>query len=204
MRQKTLLMRFISDRLKALPGDPDRKGKPKGEIIGPSRKKSAAALLFLMNHLPYKEIAEISGAKVTSVAIWHGRDDFKKLIARYADEFLEVLKTHFLAAVKKAHSGIAVTGNDFPEFADRHTYSSEILKALYEWAMEHPDINVRQDVLPFFGSNKAVIQLLSATIPEQIADCFDILNKPRISASDKQRINELLTLVSEYIKITGG
>ena len=201
-RNKTLLMDFIMEKIKGIPSaDPEREGKRKGDPIGPSRKK-ALATIFLLRKMPYSEIAELSGAKVSSVAIWHGRDDVKEVMDRYAAEFVEKIKPDVLAAVKKAWSGQAPTGNDLPEFSDRHLYSAAIIKALFEWATGHPDIKVSQGVLLMFGSNKAVTEYLAEVLLRKIQRCQTILQGQKLNLTERNDIAGTLLLAQEYLQFT--
>ena len=190
--QKTLMEKFIDERLRQY------------RDMGRGRKRRVAALYNAVTNKSQEEIANLAQTTQNALAVWRTRNIFKANINENVREFLEVLKPHVLAAVEKAHSGIAPTGNDFPEFADSNTYSSKIFTALYQWAMEQPDIRVTPCVRVLLGSRKIVIQYLNEIMPEKIDEGISIMDKPKISTSDKQRIKELLTLVSEYIKIVGG
>jgi hypothetical protein len=194
MRRDTLLMDFILRKLQALPPDPVRKGKRKGEAIGPSRKKKGAAIVSLLK-IPYNQIAEATGAKVTSVTIWKGQEDFRAMTEDYAQEFLEVLKPRVIFASEAVHKGQKI-----PEFADSDYYSPFIVSELYKWALRPFDMRIFRTVMVLFGSPKTSMSGLRSIVLEMVNNALETLKKPVLSRKEKTRIEEALNLVKIYLE----
>jgi hypothetical protein len=80
-----LLYRFIKIKMAGY-AEPTRKGTPKGEPIGMSRKKFHAALLCLTN-IPLVEIAGLVGTSHNMIRVWRTELAFKKKVEDLSEEF---------------------------------------------------------------------------------------------------------------------
>ena len=212
MRQKkTLLMQFIENKVKTLPSDPIRKGRPKGEAIGFSRKKNASAVLSLMN-IPSKQIAELAGTTQASVLIWRGKEDFNNAVVKYTQEFVDELKPYILNRVEEAHhyrptsQELLSSEPTCPEFTDGHLYSNPVRVSIFQWALsiEGRELSrqVTQACLLLFGSSKAVIDYLNSTLSDEIIEIKKLIHKRKPTKADSQRIETALVLFEQYLDMT--
>lgn len=83
--QGTLLSRYINEQSAAY-REPARRGTRRGETIGYSRKKYAAALLCLYGW-EVKTTAEVAGVSYGLLRKWRTEEEFRALIDRHAEEF---------------------------------------------------------------------------------------------------------------------
>ncbi|MDY6862953.1 MAG: hypothetical protein SVR08_11885 [Spirochaetota bacterium] len=84
-----LLAKFIAEKIRSYV-EPQRKGTPKGEPIGFSKKKYMASLL-MMTGFNQKIIASDLGVSYGLLRNWNTEKPFKKLVEKHNKEFNEFL-----------------------------------------------------------------------------------------------------------------
>lgn len=85
LTNEELLTKFIADKLSNFI-EPQRKGTPKGEIIGFSFTKYKASL-HMIPHAKMKEIAERLGISYGVLRKWNTEQEFKNMVKKNKEEF---------------------------------------------------------------------------------------------------------------------
>lgn len=95
----TLLGGFIKKKV-ALYREPIREGIPKGELIGPSKKKYISTLLALTN-MPLRDQAEKVKASYNVIRTWRTEDKFWEYVDEHTKEFSQELLSHLVRRAEK-------------------------------------------------------------------------------------------------------
>jgi hypothetical protein len=91
----TLINLFLHEKMKGY-NEPQRKGTPRGELIGFPAKKYLVTLLMLLN-VKQKDIAQELHISYGVLRKWKTEEAFKKMVVQHCDEFVQRLIDHILS-----------------------------------------------------------------------------------------------------------
>lgn len=141
----TLLQQFIADKMGAYK-EPTRKGTPRGEPIGLTKKKYCTVLLCLMG-VPLKEIAKSVKVSYGLLRKWRTEDAFKSELDHIEDEFVGLFYEHIWERARKGlnlfRDHILLKSYDdvlntpppelnFTEYNDLQRYSPDLLAKILQ------------------------------------------------------------------------
>lgn len=95
----TLLGGFIEEKV-ATYREPIREGVPKGELIGPSKKKYVSTLLALTN-MPLRDQAKKVKTSYPVIRTWRTEDKFWEYVDDHTKEFSQELISHLVKRTEK-------------------------------------------------------------------------------------------------------
>lgn len=170
-----LLVSFTKEKM-ALHQEPERKGTPKGDVIGHSLVKYTSILLW-MTSLEVKAIAERLNVSYGLVRVWRTETEYQKVrrqlikefASLYIDRLVDYTVTYASYDRKKKRPkamGFGFTGTPINVFSDIVIFHEDLLEAIYELAqkIDFKKYNIRglkneflKDVLPLvWGMRKGL------------------------------------------------
>lgn len=100
MKKQTLLYRYLNYELERYV-EPSRKGTPRGEMVGLSKKKFTAALLTGLTNLPWKEIAGRLGTSQGMLKKWCIEPEYKKTVEKHRKALASMIVTYLKGRIKE-------------------------------------------------------------------------------------------------------
>ncbi len=177
----TLLTRFIDCKVKIYK-EPQRKGTPRGESVGFSKKKYIASL-FLITKLDLQSLAESLDISYGLLRKWRTEDAFKKTIEQHAIDFFISIRTFIIDRLYDAykhpekHKNKSMPSSN--DLGDTNTYGTPIINVMWGY------------VTNYFGGIDEIIDSGEAQVKEYlfrefIIDYF-LLDKKGFPAKEKAR-----------------
>ena len=183
-KEKTPLFRVCNREINGYI-DPPKEGVAKGDKIGPSFMRNAAATLIALTNLQMKVISQRSGISYASMRTWNTQEDFKKAQDRIRREFIDFLKDAMNHGVKEKDQ------------FDRYLYHREIRKKL------EANVGSAKIEMPFASITATATVLNKDFILSEIERHESILTTGVVSQVERDDMRRMLSMVKAYIKRKG-
>jgi hypothetical protein len=176
--QNTMLYRYCDKEINNF-AEPVRSGLKKGDKIGFSFAKNAAAILTALTNLQMKIIARDTGISYASLRTWNIQHDFIMEKERRLDEFAKLVRKEF------------DSGQAFEFSSDFRLYSYELKKR----------VNVaRVNVVCPMPTVRATGSIFSRELLiSEINRSKHMLDKGVMSREEKDTLRDLLTDIETYL-----
>lgn len=178
---------LISSIKDGLPwSDPIRKGVPKGNRYGMSRKKELSARIFSTN-LKVKEVADAFGTSYGLVRDWRTEQYFQDTIRKHRRRLAEKIVDNLMHRADKGGGQLDHADKpDFSRFGDIALYSQELMEDI--WAISkryavkiHTDKEFERfviNIILLFAMRKNYPLPIEINIRTAIFDLAEVLSQP--------------------------
>ena len=181
-KENTLLFKYCDKEINGY-DEPERRGVHKGDRIGSSFMRNAAAVLVGLTNIQMKILAETSQMSYSSMRTWNTQEDFKNEKERRCQEFIDFVKEE----IKKGFN----TG----DIQDEYLYSECVEENL-------PKVLIigKGKLRSSLGvSGWGTVMPTKNALIKEIERHTHILSKGVVSRKEKDSLLNLLSMVKSYV-----
>lgn len=180
----TFLYRFLDSAINSYE-EPERANTRKGDLIGPSFKRNAAAAIMGLTTLTYKQAGQRAGLNPGSIGVWSSKIEFKEECRAMMERFREFVR------------GELKRGFKHEDISDAELYNIEMREVLASVL----NIGFADMVAPMvtIQAEGGLLQSRKQTALAGIDTAMKLLDKDRTRGEDKQYIKAVLEGLRGYV-----